>query len=277
MIMEMMGQRARTNFESSSCLCFCFGALTAILVARPLVAIGRHTAQQLPQVGSWFEEFHQMWGTTYEELMNIESRTAWATSMMANGEQSTSGLPTATLYKTPTSDALLNLAKFGEDGMTGERFGTLAMAAAVNGLTSSDFSVPASTQEPLRGFIGRRHGGQGLPSIVTSGLPARLERQFYGDATSLSDGRGESEGSEHHSLGESPTAPRVTTVASQQHALEGEVHAILTSSSTQLIETSQYRSRTSTHSVLSYGNLATLAEAGLGDGTDLSWLEDDGT
>lgn len=238
---------------------FLFRRADAISVARLLVAIGRHTAQQHPQVGPWFEEFHKMWGTTYEELMNIESHVAWATTMMASGEQSRSGLPTA-------SDPLLNLAKFGEDGMTRERLGALATAAAVNGPTSSDSSVPAS----LRGF---RHGSQGLPSIVTSGLPARIERQFYGDATNLSDGRGESEGSEYHSLGESPTATRVTAVASQLHALENEVHTILTSSGTQLIETSQYRS---THSVLSYGNPATLAEAGLGDGTDLSWLEGDG-
>jgi hypothetical protein len=200
--------------------------------------------------------------------MNIEPHAAWATSLMS-GEQSISGLPTATLYKTAASGSSLNLTKFGEDGMTSGRLGTLATAAAVNGPTSSTSSVPASTQEPLRGFIDRR---QGLPSIVTSGLPGRIE--FYGDTTSLSDGRG-SEGSEYHSLGESPTTTRVSSVASQLHAFEAEV--MLTSSSTQLIETSQYHSRTSTHSVLSYGNQAALAGAGLGDGTDLSWLEHDGT
>jgi hypothetical protein len=241
----------------------------ALSVARVLVAIGRHSAQQFPQIGSWFEEFQQMWGTTYEELMNIESHASWATPAMERGEQSIPVLrPMTTLYKAPGSDPLLNLAKFGEDGMTGERFG----AAAVDAPTSNS-SVPVSTQGPLRGFIGRRHAGQGLPSIITSGLPARIaEGQFYGDGISLSDGRGESEGSEYHSLGESPSAARVTTVASQFHAFEAEVHTILTSNSTRLVETSQYRSRTSTHSVRSYGNQATL-----GDGTDLSWLEDGGT
>jgi len=269
MIMETMGQRARTNFASSLCLSFPFRRADAFSVARVLVAIGRHSAQQFPQVGSWFEEFHQMWGTTYEELMNIESHATWATPMMERGEQSIPALPMTTLYKTPGRDPLLNLAKFGEDGITAERFGALSRAAAVDGPTSNS-SVPSSTQGPLRGFIGRRHAGQSLPSIVTSGRPARIaEGQFYGDGISLSDGRGESEGSEYHSLGESPSAARVTTVASQLHAFEAEVHTILTSNSARLIETSQYRSRTSTHSVRSYGNQATLE-----DGTDLSWLED---
>lgn len=273
-----MGQRARSNFTSTFCLKLPEYILTSyVVVATLLVTLGKHTPLQMPHI-SWFDEYQQQWGISYDQLMSPEFHSTWAlvsTSTVEDRDKSTQNLQMEGIYNPQSDDLLFNFTKLGEEGLGSERLGTLAAAAVVEPVH------PASSvmQGTIKGLMNRRQAGNRLSSIVTNGLSGlQIERQLYGEGpSSLSDGKGESEGSEYPSVDESPAVlTRVAAATAQLHVFDTDVHAqvMLTSDRTQIIGATQYHTQTS---VLQYTNQGHVADSDLSGGTGLNWLEDGGT
>jgi len=75
MILSALGKRGRANITSKSNLWSTTVSYTndpSFPVATFLVAIGKHLSIQDSQVATWFDEYFQTWGVSYEELMNSQ-------------------------------------------------------------------------------------------------------------------------------------------------------------------------------------------------------------